>query len=56
MAMLALFLIFMPVYGATRGDLFVALIGPAFVLFYLFLSYLISGHWLRFFRRKDDRR
>ena len=55
-AMLALFLIFMPVYGATRGDLFVALIGPAFVLFYLFLSYLISGHWLRFFRRKDDRR
>ena len=52
--MLAVFLLFMPIYGATRGDLFVALIGPAFVLFYLFLGYLISSHWLRLFRRRND--
>ena len=52
--MLALFLVFGPIYGPSRGDLFVALIGPAFVLFYLFLGYLIGGHWLRLFRRKND--
>lgn len=54
LAMLALFLVFGRIYGATRDDLFVALIGPAFVLFYLSLDYLISGHWLRFFRRRND--
>ena len=55
-ATLALFLIFMPIYGASQGDLFTALIGPGFVLFYLSLCYLISGHWLWLFRRKDDER
>ena len=48
--MLSLFLVIGPIYGATKGDLFAALSGPTFVLFYLFLSYLISGHWLRLFR------
>ena len=53
-AMLAFFLVALPIYGVMRNDLFAILIGPAFVLFYLFLAYLISGHWLRFFRRRND--
>ena len=52
--MLAVFLVFMPIYGASRGDLFVALIGPAFVLFYLFLSYLNQRSLVAVFRRKND--
>lgn len=54
-ATLLLFLVFGPIYGAAKGDLFVALIGPGFVFFYLALSYLMSGHWLRFFRGGDGR-
>lgn len=30
------------------------MIGPALIAFYLFLGYLISGHWPRFFRKKKD--
>ena len=51
--MLAFFLVFGPIYGASRGDLLVALIGPAFVAFYLFPGYLIGGHWLRFFSKEE---
>ena len=53
--MLGFFLVIFPIYGAMERDIFAALIGPAFVLFYLFMSYLISGHWLQLFRRTSVR-
>ncbi len=51
---LFLLLVFVPIHGVMQGDLFVALLGPAALTFWLSMGYLLSGHWLRFFRRKND--
>ena len=53
LAMLAFFLIVLPIWGLVEGNWVGALIGPAYVLFFLVVSYLFSGHWLRFFRKND---
>lgn len=44
----------MPIMGLMNGDIFAAVIGPAALTFWLSMKYLLSGHWLRFFRRKND--
>lgn len=51
---LFLLLVFVPIHGVMQGDLFVALLGPGYLLFYFSLGYLLSGHWLRLFRRRND--
>ena len=51
---LFLLLVVMPIIGVVEGDLFLAFLGPGFLLFMFSLKYLLGGHWLRLFRRKDD--
>ena len=51
---LFLLLVVMPIIGVVEGDLFLALLGPSFLLSLFSLKYLLSGHWLRIFRRNDD--
>ena len=51
---LFLLLVFVPIHGVMQGDLFLALLGPGYLLFYFSLAYLLSGHWLRLFRRQND--
>lgn len=51
---LFLLLVVMPIMGLMDGDIFVAVVGPAALTFWLSMKYLLSGHWLRFFRRNDD--
>ncbi len=51
---LFLLLVFVPIHGVMQGDLFVTLLGPCWLLSLFSLKYLLSGHWLRLFRRNDD--
>lgn len=44
----------MPIMGLMDGDIFVAVVGPAALTFWLSMKYLLSGHWLRLFRRNND--
>lgn len=56
LALIPLFLlpVFVPIHGVMQGDLFLALLGPGFLLSLFSLKYLLSGHWLRLFRRKNN--
>lgn len=51
---LFIFLILMPLIGVAERDFATALFGPGFLLWYISLYYLFSGHLLRIFWRKNS--